>query len=395
MRLRTLDDLPDLSGKRVFVRVDFNVPIEDGEVADDFRIRQTLPTLRELLDRGTSLVVASHLGRPKGQEKDELRLAPVADVLSELLERDVTACDDVADHEDHEICSHLQPGDMVMLENLRFDPREEQDDPTLAEALAKLADAYVDDAFGAVHRAHTSVVALAERFEDRAAGRLLQREVEVLSKLLEGPEEPYVAVLGGAKVSDKLGVIAGLIEKVDALLIGGAMAFTFLAAEGMGVGKSLVEEDRIDDVREARKLAADRGVLIQLPEDVVAAPEVSAEAKRQTVRADAIPRDLMGLDVGPRTVEEFARTIADGKTILWNGPMGVFELEQFSSGTRGVAHAIAGARAFTVVGGGDSLAAVRKFGLADSFDHLSTGGGASLEFLEGKELPGLKPLEAA
>jgi phosphoglycerate kinase len=395
LRLRTLDDLPDLSGKRVFVRVDFNVPLEGRRVTDDFRIRQTLPTLRELMDRQTALVVASHLGRPKGEEKEELRLAPVAERLSELLEKDVTACDDVADHEAHDVCSHLAPGDVVVIENLRFDPREEKNDPAFADALAKLADAYVNDAFGAAHRAHASVVALAERFEHRAAGRLLQREVEILSKLLEGPEEPYVAVLGGAKVSDKLGVIVGLIENVDALLIGGAMAFTFLAAEGIDVGKSLVEEDRLDDVRKARKLAAERGVLIQLPEDVVAAQEVSAEAKRQTVRADAIPRDLMGLDIGPRTVEEFARTIADAKTVLWNGPMGVFELEQFSAGTRGVAHAIAGARAFTVVGGGDSLAAIRKFGLEDSFDHLSTGGGASLEFLEGKELPGLKPLEMA
>jgi phosphoglycerate kinase len=291
------------------------------------------------------------------------------------------------------VCSHLGPGEVVLLENLRFDPREEKNDPSFADELARLADAYVDDAFGAVHRAHASVVALAQRFSDRAAGRLVQREVEVLSKLLSGPDEPYVAVLGGVKVSDKLGVIEGLIERVDALLIGGAMAFTFLAAEGMAVGRSLLEEDRVDDVRQARKLADQRGVLLQLPEDVVAAPEPAVDAKRETVRVEAIPANLMGLDIGPRTVEEFARTIADAKTVLWNGPMGVFELEPFSAGTRGVATAIAGSDAFTVAGGGDSLAAVRRFGLEEEFDHLSTGGGASLEFLEGKELPGLEVLE--
>jgi phosphoglycerate kinase len=236
------------------------------------------------------------------------------------------------------------------------------------------------------------VVALAERLPS-AAGRLLQREVEVLSKLLQGPDEPYVAILGGAKVSDKLGAISALVERVDALLIGGAMAFTFLAAEGVEVGKSLVEPDRFDDVRAAQKLATDRGALIQLPEDVVVAAEVRADAERRTVGVDAIPRDMLGLDVGPRTVEEFARTIADARTILWNGPMGVFELEPFSAGTRGVAHAVAGSKAFSVVGGGDSLLAVKRLGLEDSFDHLSTGGGASLEFLEGKRLPGIAVLE--
>jgi phosphoglycerate kinase len=366
---------------------------ENGEVADDFRIRAALPTLRELLERGAALVLASHLGRPKGQVKDELRLAPVGDRLARLLERDVQAVSDVVGEEATAVCSHLGAGEVVLLENLRFDPREEKNDAGFAKELAAFADAYADDAFGAAHRAHATVVALAERFERRAAGRLLQREVEVLSKLLHEPDEPYVAVLGGAKVSDKLGVIQGLIERVDALLIGGAMAFTFLAADGMDVGRSLVEEDRFDDVRSARKLADERGVVLVLPEDVVAAPEVSSEAKRETVRCDAIPRNLMGLDIGPRTVEEFARTLADAKTILWNGPMGVFELEPFSAGTRGVAYAIAGTDAFSVAGGGDSLAAIRKFGLEDGFDHLSTGGGASLEFLEGKTLPGIEVLE--
>ncbi|MFN2544739.1 MAG: phosphoglycerate kinase [Actinomycetota bacterium] len=392
--MRTLDELGDVAGKRIFVRVDFNVPLDDGRVADDFRIRAVLPTLRELLERDASLVLGSHLGRPKGEERDELRLAPVGDRLAELLELDVQAVSDVVGEEAGAVCSHLGPGEVVLLENLRFEPGEERNDPGFVDRLAGLADAYVNDAFGTAHRAHASVVGLAERFEQRAAGRLLQREVEVLSKLLEDPDEPYVAVLGGAKVSDKLAVIEGLIERVDALLIGGAMAFTFLAAEGVEVGRSLVEEDRFDDVRRAAKLAGDRGALLQLPEDVVVAPEVSADARHETVGVDAIARDRMGLDIGPRTVEEFARTIADARTILWNGPMGVFELEPFSAGTRGVATAIAGAGAdaFTVAGGGDSLAAVARFGLAEGFDHLSTGGGASLEFLEGKELPGIEVL---
>jgi phosphoglycerate kinase len=391
-RLRTLDDLGDVSGKRVFVRVDYNVPLEDGAVADDLRIRASLPTLTELLGGGAALVLASHLGRPKGRVDDGFRLSPVADRAAELLGRDVAAVGDVVGEEARAVCSHLESGEVAMLENLRFEPGEEANDPSFAGALASLADLYVDDAFGAAHRAHASVVGLAERLPS-AAGRLLRREVEVLSSLLEDPAEPYVAILGGAKVSDKLAAISALIPRVDALLIGGAMAFTFIAAQGGAIGRSLVELDRFDDVREARARSAESGCLIQLPEDVVAAPEASVDAPRETVRADAIPRDLLGLDIGPRTVEEFARTLADAKTILWNGPMGVFELEPFSAGTRGVAHAVAGAKAFTVVGGGDSLLAVKRLGLEDDFDHLSTGGGASLEFLEGRELPGVKVLE--
>lgn len=394
MSLRTLADLGDLAGRRVFVRADFNVPLEGGRVADDLRIRATLPTLRELLDGGASLVLASHLGRPKGQVREELRLAPVGERLSELLGRTVLAVTDVVDEEARAACEALEPGGVVLLENLRFDPGEEANDGGFADRLAVLADAYVDDAFGAAHRAHASVAALPERLPS-AAGRLLQREVEVLSKLLRDPDEPYVAVLGGAKVSDKLGTIGALVERVDALLIGGAMAFTFIAAEGGEIGASLVETERFDEVRAARRTADERGVVIQLPEDVVAAAEVSVDAERRTVPAAEIPRGLKGLDIGPRTVEEFARSIADAKTILWNGPMGVFELEPFSAGTRGVATAIAGARAFSVVGGGDSLLAVRRAGLEDSFDHLSTGGGASLEFLEGRELPGIAALGGA
>jgi phosphoglycerate kinase len=399
MRIRTLDELGDVAGRRVFVRVDHNVPLKDGVVTDDARIRASLPTIRELLDRRASVVTASHLGRPKGQVKDEFRMAPVAARLGELLGREVQALDEVVGEDVTAVCDHIEPGDVVMLENLRFDPREEENDPEFAAQLAALADGYVDDAFGAVHRAHASVAALPELFlrEGRpaAAGRLLQREVEALARLLENPERPYVAVLGGAKVSDKLATIGALVERVDAILIGGAMAFTFLAADGGEIGDSLVEPDRFDDIRAARARADERGVVIQLPEDVVAAAEASLDAPRQTVPAGAIPRGMKGLDIGPRTVEEFARSIADAKTILWNGPMGVFELEPFGAGTRGVATAIAGAAGFSVAGGGDSLAAVKKYGLEEGFGHLSTGGGASLEFLEGRSLPGIAVLEVA
>jgi phosphoglycerate kinase len=392
--LRTLDDLGDLAGKRVFLRADLNVPLDRGRVADDTRIRATMPTISELLDRGAGLVIASHLGRPKGSVVDELRLAPVGERLAELVDRDVRAVRDVVGDDARAAASALGPGELVLLENLRFDPREEANDPGFADELASLADVYVNDAFGAAHRAHASVAAIAERLPS-VAGRLLQREVEALSKLLKDPERPYVTVLGGAKVSDKLGTIGALVERVDALLIGGAMAFTFLAAEGGEVGDSLVEDDRLDDVREARRRADERGVVLQLPEDVVAAREISADVERRTVPARQIPRGLKGLDIGPRTVEEFARTIADAATILWNGPMGVFELEPFSAGTRGVATAIAGSKAYSVVGGGDSIAAVARAGLEGSFDHLSTGGGASLEFLEGRDLPGIVALGGA
>lgn len=397
MEIRTLEELGDVDGRRVFVRVDHNVPLEGGAVSDDARIRASLPTLTELLDRGAALVVASHLGRPKGEVREELRLAPVAERLSELLGREVMALDEVVGERARAMCGHIEAGEVVLLENLRFDPREEANDAAFAAELADLADAYVDDAFGAVHRAHASVAALPalmlERGRPAVAGRLLQREVEALSTLLEEPERPFVAVLGGAKVSDKLSTIGALVERVDAILVGGAMAFTFIAAEGGEVGDSLVEPERFEDVLAAKRKADERGVLIQLPEDVVAAPEISVDARRQTVPARQVPRGQKGLDIGPRSVEEFARSIADAATVLWNGPMGVFELEPFGAGTRGVATAIAGSTAYSVAGGGDSLAAIKKYGLEDGFDHLSTGGGASLEFLEGRPLPGIEILE--
>jgi phosphoglycerate kinase len=403
VRLRTLDDLGDVAGRRVFVRLDLNVPLADGVVTDDARIRASMPTLTELLERGASIVAASHLGRPHGRVDESLRLGPVAELLAELLGRVVeyVPTDGVLSPEVEQSCKALafEPGRVVLLENLRFDPGEEANDRAFAMRLADLADDYVDDAFGAVHRAHASVAALPEVLEEQgrttAAGRLLQGEVDALSRLLFEPARPYVAVLGGAKVSDKLGTIGALVERVDALLVGGAMAFTFIAADGGSVGDSLVEPDRFDEVRAARDRADERGVVLQLPEDVVAAPDRTVEAPRHTVRASEVPTGEMGLDIGPRTVEEFARSIADAKTIMWNGPMGVFELEPFGAGTRGVATAIAGSSAFAVAGGGDSLAAVKKYGLEDGFDHLSTGGGASLEFLEGRELPGIAVLQVA
>jgi phosphoglycerate kinase len=390
-KLRTIEDLGDLSGRKVLVRVDFNVPLDQGTVSDDLRITAALPTIRELREAGTALILVSHLGRPKGKANEELRLDPVAARLQEAVGFPVRKLDEVTGNTVTQACGELTPGDVLLLENLRFDPREEANDSVFADELAALADAYVDDAFGAAHRAHASVVGVAERLP-AAAGRLMQREIEVLSKLATRPEAPFVAILGGAKVSDKLGVIDVLVERVDGLLVGGAMAFTFLASQGAEVGGSLVEEDRLDDVRRSLKRAEERGVPILLPEDVVTAPEIAADAPTKTVPADRIPADAKGLDIGPRTVEEFARVLADARTVFWNGPMGVFELEPFAVGTRGVAQAVADADAFTVVGGGDSVAAIRSLGFEERVDHLSTGGGASLEYLEGKTLPGIAVL---
>jgi len=390
MSLRTLDDLGDVTGVRAFLRADLNVPMADGVVGDDSRIRATLPTIHELLERGASVVLASHLGRPKGKMREDLRLAPVGARLAGLLGREVVSVPEVAPAE-------LPAASVVLLENLRFEPGEEANDVAFAGRLAELADIYVDDAFGAVHRAHASVSALPDLMlasgRPAVAGRLVQREVEVLSRLLSGAERPYVAILGGAKVSDKLAVIDALLDRVDALLVGGAMAFTLLAADGGAVGDSLVEPDRYDDVRAAMARAAASGVRIELPTDVVAAAEIDADAPVQTMSAREIPDGLKGLDIGPQTVAAFAEVIAGAKTVLWNGPMGVFELASFSAGTRGVAEAVGASNAFSVVGGGDSLAAIAQAGLEGSFDHLSTGGGASLEYLEGRALPGITILE--
>ncbi len=383
MKLRTIDDL-DVAGKRVLLRADFNVPLskQDGSITDDLRIRATLPTLKELRERGAAQIVAcSHLGRPKGQVKPELSLKPVAGRLADLLGDDVPLAP-----------SPTGPveGDapVVLLENLRFDPGEEKNDPAFARALAGLADVYVDDAFGAVHRAHASVVGVAE-FLPAAAGRLLEKEVDVLSGLLENPQRPYVAVVGGAKVSDKLTVLKNLLARVDRLLIGGGMCFTFLAAKGYGVGKSLLEADQVDAVAGLMK---DAGNKLLIPTDIVVASEPKAGVDKKQVAADAIPDDLGGYDIGKETSRAYVDAIRAAKTVFWNGPMGVFEVDDFAAGTRAVAAAIAKGDCYSVVGGGDSAAALERFGYADEVSHISTGGGASLEFLEGKELPGLVPL---
>ena len=391
-RLRTLEDLGDLAGRRMLVRCDFNVPLDgEGRITEDLRIRATLPTLQELLSAGARPVCCSHLGRPKGQPNPKYTLAPVAQRLADLMDVEVLFEEDVVGPDAARAVASAPAGAIVLLENLRFDAAEESNGAAFADALAALADLYVDDAFGAAHRAHASVVGVAERLPS-AAGRLLQREVEVLSKVRDDPEHPFVAILGGAKVSDKLAVVDALLDRVDALLVGGAMAFSFLAVQGGEVGRSLVEPDRFDDVRAALAKAQEGGVLIQLPEDIVCAAEPTVDAKRIVVPADRIPGDQIGLDVGPRTVEEFARTLADAKTVLWNGPMGMFEVQPFAAGTQGVAKAVAALDAFTVVGGGDSVAALRTLDLADSVSHLSTGGGATLEFIEGRELPGIAVL---
>ncbi|MEX0984191.1 MAG: phosphoglycerate kinase [Actinomycetota bacterium] len=390
MSLRLLDGLGDVAGRRVFVRIDVNVPLSGGTVADDSRIRASVPTITELRDRGADVVLASHLGRPGGTVREDLRLAPVGARLADILGEEVTCL--------REVTPETSPADpVVLLENLRFDPGEEANDPAFAGRLADMADAYVDDAFGAAHRAHASVVALPELMHasgrPAVAGRLFQREVDVLSRVLHDPGRPFVAILGGAKVSDKLAVIGSLLDRVDALLVGGAMAFTLLAAEGAEVGGSLVEAERFAEVRQILTRARERGIPIVLPTDVVAAPAMSADAVVTVVPAGAIPPNLSGFDIGPATVVVFTEHLAGAKTVLWNGPMGVFELAPFAAGTRGVAEALAASPAFSVVGGGDSLAAIHRAGLGASFDHLSTGGGASLEFLEGRSLPGIAILE--
>ena len=388
--LPSLDSL-DVAGKRVLVRCDLNVPLGDGAITDDLRIRAALPTLNVLLERGARLAVCSHLGRPKGKVVDELRLAPVGERLSELLERDVSVVRDVVGDEAKEACG--SEAQVVLLENLRFEPGETANEAGFAGALASLADAYVNDAFGASHREHASIVGVPQRLPS-AAGHLLVDEVSKLERLLKDPEHPYVAVLGGVKVSDKLDVIENLITLVDAICVGGAMAFTLLVAKGEDVGRSLVEEDRVEDVRKMLAEAESKDVAIHLPVDVVGAEKPEEGAAHDTVPLSEIG-DRMGVDIGPETTGAFAKVIVGARTVLWNGPMGIFEVPDYSAGTRGVATAIGEATAegaFTVAGGGDSAAALRLFSMTDAVSHLSTGGGASLELLEGKDLPGVAAL---
>jgi phosphoglycerate kinase len=392
MELPSLDTLlaPDgIRGQRVFLRADLNVPLRDGQVADDTRIRAALGTLRRLLAGGARVVMASHLGRPKGEPDPALSLRPVAERLQELLGRPVAFCPQVVGPEAERAVEALRPGEVVLLENLRFQPGETKNDPELARALARLADVYVNDAFGTAHRAHASTAGIAEQLPRRAAGDLVLREVENLRAVRE-PRRPLLCLLGGAKVSDKLAVLEALAPHADVLAVGGAMAYTFLRARGEPTGASLVETERVDDARRVMEAAEKAGRRLLLPVDHVVVRELREDAESQVV--DRIPEGWIAVDIGPRTAEDYAAEAADAATIFWNGPMGVFEMPPFARGTETLARAVADSEAFSVVGGGDSLAAVNRTGVAERIDHLSTGGGASLEFVQGLPLPGLEAL---
>ncbi len=388
-------DQLDLAGKRVFLRVDLNVPLEDGRVAEDTRIRAVVPTIEHCLKAGASVILASHLGRPKGKVDPRYSLAPVAARLDELLGRPVPLLPDCAGPEVEAAAGALKPGDIVLLENLRFHPGEEANDPEFARRLAALADVYVDDAFAAAHRAHASTEGITRFLQPAAAGLLMARELEALGRIFERPERPVAAVLGGAKVSDKLALVEHLLTRVDALLIGGGMAFTFLAALGHGVGRSLLEADRLEEARGILARARSLGVRVRLPVDVVVAPSLDSADGIRTVGTREIPDELMGLDIGPLTVAQFGAALQGAKTVVWNGPMGVFEKPAFAAGTLGVARAVSGCGAFSVIGGGDTIAAVRQAGVIDRIGYISTAGGAFLEFLEGRVLPGVAALGEA
>jgi phosphoglycerate kinase len=391
MGLRTVRDA-DVQGKRVLVRVDFNVPIESGKVLDDWRLRATLPTIRYLTERGAKVILLSHLGRPKGKRNEQFSLRPVAQRLSELLGQPVQFADDCVGEVAEQAAAQLQAGEVLLLENLRFHAGEEANDDSFAQQLARLGDVFVNDAFGAAHRAHASVHAIT-KFLPSYAGLLMEREVTHLSRLLEAPEKPFVAVLGGAKVSDKIGVIRNLLTKVDALLIGGAMAFTFLKAQGYETGKSLVEADKLDLANALLGEAREKGVELVLPVDVAVAESDAEDAATQVVPVTAIPADKAGYDIGPETANLFAERIRTAKTVFWNGPMGRFERTPFKAGTKAIAEALAQCSGTTVVGGGETAAAAFEFGIADKVTHVSTGGGAALELLEGRELPGIAVLK--
>jgi phosphoglycerate kinase len=384
-----------LNGKRAFIRVDFNVPIEDGRITDDTRIRASLPTITYAIEHGATVILASHLGRPKGKPRPEFSLKPVADHLARVLRRPVAFAPDCRG-EQAETAVRQNRGGVILLENLRFHKEEEANDPGFARALASLCDVYVNDAFGAAHRAHASTEGIVQFVGDAAAGLLMAAELEYLGKAVRTPDRPFVAIMGGAKVSDKLEVIENLLGKVDALLIGGAMAYTFFKAQGLPVGKSLVEDDLLDTARDVLVRAKTANVTLELPADHVVAPKIDAGAPAETLAtSDPAIGDRMGLDIGPETVARYAKVIGGARTVVWNGPMGVFEIDEFAAGTIGIAQAVAAVHGTTIIGGGDSVAAVTRAGVADRITHISTGGGASLEFLGGRTLPGVAALENA
>ncbi|MFJ7993952.1 phosphoglycerate kinase [Peribacillus frigoritolerans] len=391
MNKKSIKDI-ELKGKRVFCRVDFNVPMQDGKISDDTRIKAALPTISYLTEQGAKVILASHLGRPKGQVVEELRLAPVAERLSELSGKDVQKAEEAYGETVQSIIDNMQNGEILLLENVRFYPGEEKNDQELAKSFAALADVYVNDAFGAAHRAHASTEGIAHHLP-AVAGLLMEKELSVLGKALSNPERPFTAIIGGAKVKDKIGVIENLLEKVDHLIIGGGLGYTFIKAQGHEIGNSLLEEDKIELAKFFIESAKEKGVKLHLPIDAVVTAEFSPDAETDNVDIDAIPNDKMALDIGPKTSELFADVIKSSKLVIWNGPMGVFEFDKFANGTKTVAQALAEANdTYSIVGGGDSAAAAEKFGLAEKMSHISTGGGASLEFMEGKELPGVVAL---
>ena len=389
---KSVEDI-DVSGKKVIVRCDFNVPQdENGRITDDKRIVAALPTIKYLLEHNAAVILCSHLGRPKGEFNMKYSLAPVAERLSELLGQKVTLAKDVIGEDAKKLAAALKPGEAMLLENVRFHKEEEKNDPAFAKELASMAEIYVNDAFGTAHRAHASTAGIAD-YLPAVCGFLIQKEISIMGKALADPARPFVAILGGAKVSDKIGVINNLIEKCDTIIIGGGMSYTFMKAMGKEIGTSLCEEDKLDLAKDLMKKAEDKGVKLLLPVDTVCADHFAADATPVVYDAGALPADMMGLDIGPKTIELFSDAVKDAGTVVWNGPMGVFEFDAFAVGTKAVAKAIAASHAVSIIGGGDSAAAVEKLGFADKMTHISTGGGASLEFLEGLELPGIACLE--